>query len=155
MTRGGLRQNNKSDSNHLFKPKWRLGKTTAIRIPEVLKNTLLEIAKHLDKTKLSLDKDANILDDIVNCFLYKERSQKYRNVIVELRTEKRELIHELNQKSKQNSHKNQLNKYQIAVECFEEFLKSQNLNVEELSKARKGSKKHQLWIIYQWLKTHE
>ena len=43
------------------------------------------------------------------------------------------------------------NRYQIAVECFEEFIESQKLDLSELSKAKKGTKKRQLSDIHQWL----
>ena len=58
---------------------------------------------------------------------------------------------EIFHKSNQNKQKNSQNKYQIAVECFGEFVESQKLNMEDLSKSRKGTKKHQLYEINQWL----
>jgi hypothetical protein len=151
MPKGGLRTDKDGTTNHLFKPKWNNKKTTAIRIPEVFKSVLLGIARHLDRTQISTIDDQEIIDDVVNCFRYKELWSKYKSRIIELRQEKRELIHEVNNLSKPNKQKNQQNKYQIAVECFEEFVDNQNLNMEELSKSRKGTKKHQLYEINQWL----
>ena len=155
MTRGGLRPNNKSDSNHLFKPKWRLGKTTAIRIPDIFKNSFLEVARYLDLKPKSEIKDINFVEVL-------EENNKLKIEICNLQNELRkfqqklEIEEKLNQLDINNQVQNiEQNKYQIAVECFVEFVENQDLNIEELSKARKGSKKHQLWMIYQWLKSHE
>ena len=46
-------------------------------------------------------------------------------------------------------------RYQIAVECFDEFIKSKNLNMGDLSKSRKGTKNYQLFEINQWLKSQD
>ena len=43
MPRGGHRENSGR------KLKWNLGKTTAVRIPEVIAGTILEVAKRLDR----------------------------------------------------------------------------------------------------------
>jgi hypothetical protein len=43
MPRGGRRENSGR------KLKWNLGKTTAVRIPEAIADTILEVAKRLDR----------------------------------------------------------------------------------------------------------
>lgn len=72
MPRGGLRPNTKVESNHLFKPKWNNKKTTAIRIPEVFKDVLLGIARHLDKTKVTTEDDQEVIDDVADCFRHEK-----------------------------------------------------------------------------------
>ena len=151
MPRGGLRPNTKVESNHLFKPKWKNKKTTAIRIPEVFKDVLLGLARCLDAIKNSPDNNEVKIaifnldistDENLHLLSFPDRSTDF--VAGE--------IHELiSDKPNQNKQKNQQNKYQLAVECFGEFVESQSLNVEELSKSRKGTKKHQLFEINQWL----
>ena len=116
MPKGGFTKNNKSHENYLFKSKWNLGKTTVIRIPEILKDEFLHLAKYLDNKE-------------------KEKIQKI-NLVEEL---------------KGNITLDKSNRYQIAVECFEEFIESQKLDLSELSKAKKGTKKRQLSDIHQWL----
>lgn len=151
MSKGGYKKNNKVESNHLFKPKWNNKKTVAIRVPEVFKSTLLKIARHLDKTTvISLD-DQKIINDVANCFRYKELWTKYKNRTIELRQDKRELFKQIDNLDNKNKQKNNQDKYELAVKCFGEFLESQNLNIEDLSKARKGTKKNQLYEINQWL----
>lgn len=87
------------------KPKWNNKKTTAIRIPEVFKGVLLGIAKHLDKTKVSTGDEREIIDDVVNCFRYKELQIKYRKRLIELRDEKKELIREVDKLSRKSLQK--------------------------------------------------
>jgi hypothetical protein len=74
--------------------KWRLGKTTAIRVPGVLKNCLLNIAKYLDNSELSESFEEDIFEDVQNYKVYKERSIKYKNRLIELRSEKKLLLKE-------------------------------------------------------------
>lgn len=127
MPRGGHRPNTKVESNHLFKPKWNNKKTTAIRIPEVFKDILLSLARYFDKPE-----NTSIVQSLFNAIqIIENHPTKFTN-----------------SNSKQTEE--QQNKYQIAVECFEEFVENQNLNMEELSKSRKGTKKHQLWLINNW-----
>ena len=152
MPRGGLRPNTKVESNHLFKPKWNNKKTTAIRIPEVFKACLINLARYLDKSENSgLFEDDNYIVYIVE--KYNNLEVNYQSICEELEECKKENLQLKNQqKANQNLQKNQQGKYQIAVECFEEFVKDQNLDMEELSKSRKGTKKHQIYLINQWLR---
>ena len=152
MPRGGLRKGNKSESNHLFKPKWNNKKTTAIRIPETFKNTLLFIARYLDNLKESSKIQELILSDIHYLELYKSETKKYEDKFEKLEQDKENFLKQINELTKKNE-RNDKNKYQLSVECFQEYLKSQNLNIEELSKSRKGSKKHQLFEINEWFKS--
>ena len=150
MPRGGLRPNTKVESNHLFKPKWNNKKTTAIRIPEVFKACLINLARYLDKPENSgLFEDDNYIVSILE--IYNDLEVNYQSIYKKLEEyEKEKLQLRESQKSNQNLQRNQQNKYQIAVECFEEFVKNQNLDMEELSKSRKGTKKHQIYEINQW-----
>ena len=151
MPRGGYRANNKIESNHLFKPKWNNKKTTAIRIPEVFKTCLINLARYLDKPEnSSLSKEDNYIVSIIE--KYDDLEANYQSTCRELKEYKRQNLGLIDsQKIHQNSQKNQQNKYQVAVECFGEFVESQNLNMDELSKSRKGTKKHQMYEINQWL----
>ena len=143
MPRGGLRPNTKVESNHLFKPKWNNKKTTAIRIPEVFKACLINLARYLDKPENSgLFKDDNYIISIVE--KYNDLEVNYQSSCKELKECKEENL------QLKDSRKNQQDKYQVALECFEEFVKNQNLDMEELSKSRKGTKKHQIYEINQW-----
>lgn len=155
MSRGGLREGNKSGQNHLFKKKWHLGKTTAIRIPEVLKDCLLAIAKELDNSGKLLDQDIKVSERITKYESVKTRMQNYKKRLLELRREKIKLLKENEKLVNQSKQENQFDKYKIAVKCFEEFLKSQSLDIEDLSKSKKGTKKHQLWEIKSWLEAQK
>ncbi len=150
MPRGGLRPNTKVESNHLFKPKWNNKKTTAIRIPEVFKACLINLARYLDKPENSgLFKDDNYITSIIE--KYNNLEANYQSSCEQLEECKKENLQLKNlQKSSQNLQKKQQNKYQIAVECFREFVKDQNLDMEDLSKSKKGTKKHQIYEINQW-----
>ena len=150
MSRGGLRPNTKVESNHLFKPKWNNKKTTAIRIPEVFKTCLINLARYLDKPENSgLFEDDKYIISIIE--KYNNLEANYQSSCKELEKCKEENLQLKDlQNINQNSQKNQQNKYQIAVECFEEFVENQNLDMEELSKSRKGTKKHQIYQINQW-----
>ena len=150
MTRGGLRKGNKSESNHLFKPKWNNKKTVAIRIPEAFKDTLLFIARYLDTLQNSSSVQEVIKKNIHNLSLYKKEVETSKNTIVKLQQKIDKLSRQVNIQTKQNKQNNNQNNYKIAVQCFDEFIKSQELNIEELSKSRKGTKKHQLYEINQW-----
>lgn len=150
MPRGGKRPNTKVESNHLFKPRWNNKKTVAIRVPEVFKDVLLGIARHLDKTKVITEDDQEIIDDVVNCFRHKKLWIQYRSRLVEIRQEKIVLLKEIDNLTNQSKQNSNQNKYKIAAKCFDEFLNSQNLNIEELAKSRKGTKKHQLYEINKW-----
>lgn len=154
MSRGGLRPRSKDGSlGHLMQPKWNLGKTTAIRIPLAIKEHLLELAKYLDNSKKVSDSAKEIIAKI----------DKYDQLVSELNNsqlEIKKLQQEVEKLSKQNQTQNnssfgkrKTDKYQIAVECFEEYVEKQNLKMENLSKERKGTKKHQLWEIQTWLKS--
>lgn len=150
MPRGGLRKDKQGTTNHLFISKWNNKKTTAIRIPEIFKDTLVAIARYLDKPEF-LDEDiSNIQERVINYKTLESNLEFYKNEVLKLQEQNKNLSRTIEKQTNQNKQKNQENKYQIAVECFEEFVESQNLNIEELSKARKGTKKHQLWLINNW-----
>jgi len=151
MTRGGLRENTKVESNHLFKPKWKLGKTVAIRIPEALKDCLLDIARWADNSEIIPDNSLEIYEKIDNYLPLKKRANNYVKQIAELKKENKFLKNIAKDKTKSSVPNSEVNKYKLAVECFGEFVESQNLNMEELYKARKGTKKRQLLEIYAWL----
>ena len=150
MSRGGLRPNTKVESNHLFKPKWNNRKTIAIRIPEVFKACLINLARYLDKPENSgLFEDDNYITSIIE--KYNDLEVNYQSSCKELKECRKENLQLKDlQKTNQNLQKNQQNKYRIAVECFEEFVKNQSLDMEELSKSKKGTKKHQMYQINQW-----
>ena len=148
MPRGGLRPNTKVESNHLFKPKWNNKKTTAIRIPEIFKDSFIAIARYLDKLE-SYDKDKdNILEKLINYNTLECNLKDYQNKVIELQEKNQQLSNNIENQINQNSQKN---KYKIAVECFEEFVETKKLNMEELYKSRRNTKKHQLHEINQWL----
>lgn len=148
MPKGGILPKGEDGSiDHLYKSKWRLGKTTAIRIPIILKDFLLSLARQLDKSGLQLDSS-----EFVHRFTNYQKLQSD----LEFCRQKNLKLEKKNQKlNKQIQLQDKQNKYQIAVECFEEFVENQNLNIEELSKSRKGTKKHQLWMIRNWLESQE
>ena len=116
MNKGGLRKNSEGNYDHLFSGKWNLGKTTTIRIPEILKDKILSLAKYLDRHT-------------------KEEIKKI------------DLLSQLN--SDQELDKNR--KYQISVECLEEYFLEKGFSLEELQAARAGTKKRQLAEIHEWL----
>lgn len=116
MNKGGLRKNSEGNYEHLFSGKWSLGKTTTIRIPEILKDKILSLAKYLDKYT-------------------KEEIQKI-NLLSKLNLDK-----ELDKKRK----------YEISVECLEEYFSEKGFSLEELKAARAGTKKRQLAEIHEWL----
>lgn len=151
MPRGGLRRDSQGTINHLFTPKWNNKKTTAIRIPEILKDKFLDLARYLDLKPKEEIIQLDFLGLIEENIKLKQEVNNYKNVSLNLENESQNLSSINDKTSNQNIQKNQQNKYQLAVECFMEFVEIQNLNVEELSKSRKGTKKHQLFEIYQWL----
>lgn len=145
MSKGGILPRGKDGSiEHLYKGKWRLGKTTTLRIPVVLKDFLLSLARKLDKSGLQLDSSEFI-----------DRFTKYKKLESNLEVCKQEnlkLQEKIQKSNEQIQFQNKQNKYQIAVECFEEFVEKQGLDFDDLSKSRKGTKKHQLWMIREWFK---
>ena len=116
MNKGGLRKNSEGNYDHLFSGKWNLGKTTTIRIPEILKEQILSLVKYLDRSR-------------------KEEVQKI------------DLLSKLNGNKELDKNR----KYQMSVECLEEFFLEKGLNLEELKKSRAGTKKRQLAEIHEWL----
>lgn len=150
MPRGGLRKDSKGTTNHLFRNKWRLGKTTAIRIPEILKDSLMSVARQLDKSELLLTNSDEIVKRITDYEKVESNIEFYRDEVLKLKKENQRLAQQI---TNQNKQKKSTSRYQIAVECFEEFVENQNLNIEELSKSRKGTKKHQLWMIKNWFES--
>jgi len=64
MNKGGFRKNSEGNYNHLFSSKWNLGKTTTIRIPEILKDRLLELARYLDRYKKEEVKNINLVSKL-------------------------------------------------------------------------------------------
>ena len=116
MNKGGLRKNSEGNYDHLFSGKWNLGKTTTIRIPEILKEPILSLVKYLDRYR-------------------KEEVQKI------------DLLSKLNGDKELDKNR----KYQMSVECLEEFFLEKGLSLEELKKSRAGTKKRQLAEIHEWL----
>lgn len=116
MSKGGLRKNRKGNYDHLFNGKWSLGKTTTIRIPIILKDKFLSLAKYLDKKPKEEIKNINLVNEISS-----------------------------------NNQLDETQKYKIAIECFEEFLDSQNFSLVQLRQSRSGTKKRQLADIHDWL----
>ena len=115
MSKGGLRKNSEGNYNHLFSGKWSLGKTTTIRVPEILKDKILSLAKYLDRyTK-----------------------EEVKNI---------DLVSKLN--SNKQLDKNR--KYEISVECLEEFFLEKGFSLSELQTSRAGTKKRQLADIHDW-----
>ena len=56
----------KSNLGEYTKPKWRLGKTTAIRIPEKIKDEVLEFARKLDgEVEEKSNKNQEELEEII------------------------------------------------------------------------------------------
>ena len=155
MTKGGYRANNKVECNHLFKPKWRLGKTAAIRIPAILKDKLLDMAKYLDNKPIKKVLSIDIVKEIENNIELNKRTFELHNETVKLNRENNMLTHINEDLRKQLDEISKKSQCQIAIEYFEKYLKSQNLNMEELSKSRKGSKKHLLFEVDQWLKSQD
>ena len=56
-------EKSKSNLGEYTKPKWKLGKTTAIRIPEKIKDEVLEYAKKIDN---SVEEESNTLREIID-----------------------------------------------------------------------------------------
>lgn len=155
MSTGGVKHSKASDFNHLFKPKWALGKTAAIRVPAILKDKLLDIARYLDiKSKKEIE-SLDIIEQLKNNVELNNRTFKLHNETVKLNREIDVLTHINVDLRKQLEKISNQSRYQIAVECFDEFLKSKNLNVEDLSKSRKNTKNYQLFEINQWLKSQD
>lgn len=151
MPKGGLRVDKQGTTNHLFKPKWRNKKTTAIRIPEIFKPTIMALVRSLDRWIVSEHKE------LVAVAIMRINSAHDEKIDIQIKsTENSEeyadkIYQDIFNKDNQNKQNNSQNKYQIAVECFGEFVENQKLNMEDLSKSRKGTKKHQLHEINQWL----
>jgi len=129
---------------------WHLGKTAVIRVPEILKEKVVQLAKILDsqtdyessfQAMIQSDKQIDNSSDELKAF--KKQIEKLHQKLAE----KQEIIKTLEQKPRQHT---SANKYKIARQCFLEFLVSQKLNLDEISKSRKGTKKHQLFTIYEW-----
>ena len=80
MNKSGLRENSDGNYDHLFRGKWNLGKTTTIRIPEVIKNQILELAKYLDRYKKEEIKNINLVS-IFDSSNQIDKNQKYKKDI--------------------------------------------------------------------------
>lgn len=155
MSIGGAKHSKASDSNYLFKPKWTLGETAAIRIPAILKDKLLGVARYLDiKSKKEIE-NLDIVEQLKNSTKLNNQTFKLHNETVKLNREIDMLTHINADLRKQLEKISKQSRYKIAVECFDEFLKSKNLNVEDLSKSRKNTKNYQLFEINQWLKNQD
>lgn len=155
MLTGGVKHSKASDSNHLFKPKWTLGKTVAIRIPAILKNNLLDVARYLDIKSEKEIENLDIVEQLKNNIKLNNQTFKLHNETAKLNHEIDVLTHINVDLRKQLEKISKQNRYQIAIECFDEFLKSKNLNVEDLSKSRKNTKNYQLFEVNQWLKNQD
>ena len=151
MSKGGIMPS-KSDgsTNHLFTNKWKLGKTTNIRIPIALKDELLEVARYYDKfSEYKLD-NKKIID-------YVTEGNELKNEIKLLETKIRNLESKLNIKSKFSKSKDVVlssnekrEMYKAASQCFDEYLDANNIEILEDKKPRKGSLKRQLFDIKNW-----
>ena len=64
MNKGGLRKNREGNYDHLFSGKWNLGKTTTIRIPEILKEQILSLVKYLDRYTKEEVKEIDLLSKL-------------------------------------------------------------------------------------------
>jgi len=130
---------------------WYLGKTTVIRVPEVLKEKLLRLTRILDS---HTDYEAKFQTMIHP----KGELVGYQEELETLKTEREHFIQNLKEKDdiirvmdEQPCEPIGSERYEIATQCFLEFLTSQKLNIDDLSTARKGTKKHQLFTVYKWL----
>ena len=155
MPRGVIKRSKASDSNHLFKPKWSLGKTAAIRIPAILKDKLLDVARYLDIKSEKEIKSLDIVEQLKNNIELNNQTFKLHNETVRLNQKIDMLVHINEELTEQLEKISKRSRYQIAVECFDEFIKSKNLNMGDLSKSRKGTKNYQLFEINQWLKSQD
>jgi len=77
MNKGGFRKNSEGNYNHLFSSKWNLGKTTTIRIPEILKDRLLELARYLDRYKKKEIQNINLISEL-NSNNQLDKNEKYK-----------------------------------------------------------------------------
>lgn len=151
MTKGGIRPDTKVESNHLFKPKWNNKKTTAIRIPEVFKESFMALAKYLDTSEFIGDDFSKIHEKVINYKVLENNLKFYQEQTAKLKKKNKLVKEKLSEINNQDVQTNKQDDYQIAVRCFDEYIKSQNLNIDELSKSRKGTKKYQLYEIHNWL----
>lgn len=115
MSKGGFRKNSEGNYDHLFSGKWSLGKTTTIRVPEILKDEILSLAKYLDRYTKEEVKNINLIS-----------------------------IFDFNNQLNKNK------KYEISVECLEEYFSEKGVSLSELQTSRAGTKKRQLADLYDW-----
>lgn len=129
---------------------WHLGKTVVIRVPELLKEKLLNLARILDSQTDYEAQFEMMIEPESKSISYQDELTAWktqRDHLLQKLAEKEEIIRALQQKPNQPT---STKKYKIARQCFLEFLVSQKLNIDEISKSRKGTKKHQLFTIYEW-----
>jgi len=77
MNKGGFRKNSEGNYNHLFSSKWNLGKTTTIRIPEILKEQILQLARYLDINQKLEIRNINLVS-IFNSNKQLDLNEKYK-----------------------------------------------------------------------------
>ena len=65
MPKGGLKKNSKGNYDHLFSKKWNR-ETTVIRIPKILKDEFLRLAKYLDENENLETENINLVDKFSN-----------------------------------------------------------------------------------------
>ena len=153
MSKGGIRPRKKDGStDHLYKQKWNLGKTTVLRIPEILKDELRQVAKYFDKPENQKTKNKRIVE-----YISEDKNLKKKITILESKIKALNQEIEFRDKVKledTNKYSNQRsqNKYQITLECLTEYFNENNLILSDNEKPRKGSIKRQLFDIKVWLK---
>lgn len=141
---------NSNLKGYLNSGSWHLGRTIVIRVPEILKEKLLKLARILDNQEDYETQFQMMVDSESKSTSYQDELTAWktqRDHLLQKLKEKEEIIRALGQKPKQPTSSN---KYKIARQCFLEFLVSQKLNIEDISTSRKGTKKHQLFMIYEW-----
>lgn len=158
MSKGGIRPRKEDGSTeHLYKQKWNLGKTTVLRIPIVLKDELRKVAKYFDDPKNQKIKNKPIVEYISEHKNLEKKISILESQIKKLNQEikfrdklKKENTNKFNQQKSKN-------KYQIARKCFAEYLVENKLEILSDRKPRKGTIKRQLLEIKLWLeaKTQE
>lgn len=140
----------KGNLGEYTKPKWELGKTVAIRIPEVLKDKVLEVARYFDGQPKKQIKQIDLVSEIENNKSLNDKVYKLHNDNTVLRNRIEDLMQRNQDLSKQLEKYKKKNKYQLSNECFKEYLAEIEMTLAELEASRKGTKKRQLLEISQW-----
>lgn len=152
MAKGGI-QPRKSDgsTNHLFSGRWQTGKTTTMRFPLALKNSLTDIAKYLDKNQMRLNDTKSIVERLEENTQLAKQNLLLTNEIEQLKQELKFQKRLSKDKLGKTKTKKSANRYQIALECYLEYLFDNQLEISSDKLPRKGSIKRQLIDIKKWL----